>query len=322
MKKEKFIYALIMLQFLIYNLALAQNVAPVKGVGSKYSFRFANLYFEVDAAIGGRICSFQIDSTEILIYNAARLLQSGSTFWPSPQSVWKWPPYAVLDRNPYSVSILNNELTLTSDITSGNLRVLKIFSANSQDSSMSIKYIMKNEGTTAISWAPWEITRVKASGITFFGKGDGSVTGNMAANTSESKGIVWYDQNITKPSATINKFFCDGKGWLAHVCLDNILFIKKFTDISPATAAPEESEIEVYTEPTNLFTELENQGAYVTINQQDSVIWEVKWFARKLPKKIPAAIGSGELVDFTNKIINSNNKSNSTSGKNQKLKQH
>jgi hypothetical protein len=322
MKKEKFIYALIIMHFLIYSQVLTQNVAPAKGEGDKYSFRFANLYFEVDAAMGGRISSFKLDSTEILNFNKAALLQSGSTFWPSPQSVWKWPPYAVIDRNPYSASILSNELILTSEITKSNLRVQKIFSANSQDSSINIKYIMKNEGTTDFSWAPWEITRVKASGITFFDKGDGSVTGNMTGNTTENSGIVWYDQNTTKPSLTINKFFCDGKGWLAHVSLNNILFIKKFTDISPAKAAPDESEIEVYTEPTKLFTELENQGAYVTINQKDSVIWEVKWFARKLPKKIPVAVGSSELVDFTNKIIKSNNKSNSDSGKKQNPKQH
>jgi hypothetical protein len=322
MKKEKFIYALIIMQFLMYSMVLAQNVAPVKGVGSKYSFSFANLYFEVDAALGGRICSFKLDSTEILNYNAAMLLQSGSTFWPSPQSVWKWPPYAVLDRNPYSVSIRNNELTLTSEITTGNLRVQKIFSASPLDSSISIRYIMKNEGTTDISWAPWEITRVKASGITFFGKGEGTVTGNMATNTTETHGIVWYDQNTTKPSININKFFCDGKGWLAHVTLDNILFIKKFADITVAKAAPEESEIEVYTEPTKRFTELENQGAYVSINQKDSVIWEVKWFARKLPKKIPVAVGSTELVDFTNTIIESNSNANIAPKKKKILKQH
>jgi len=304
----------ISLLLLINSLVFAQKIEPVKkATGSKYSLSFANIYFEVDAAIGGRICSFKLDSNEILNINTTNLLQSGSTFWPSPQSVWNWPPIATIDRNPYTASILNHELILTSDISSGNLQVQKIFSANLQDSSISIKYIMKNEGTTDITWAPWEITRVKPSGITYFGKGESSVTGDMVSNTSELAGIVWYDQNNTTPSYTKKKFFCDGKGWLAHVTTDNVLFIKKFTDISPAAAAPSESEIEVYTEPNKLYTELENQGAYVTIKQKDSIIWEVKWFARKLPEKIPIKIGSNELIEITNKIIGSNSKTEGTS---------
>jgi hypothetical protein len=318
---KKFIYTLIITQLLVYSQVRAQNVAPVKIADSKYCFQFANLYFEVDAALGGRICSFKLDSAEILNFNKAALLQSGSTFWPSPQSTWKWPPIAVIDRNPYSDSLSNNQLVLTSNITKDNLRVQKIFSANSEDSSISIKYIMKNEGTTDISWAPWEISRVKASGITFSGKGEGSVTGNMTGNTTETPGIVWYDQNTTNPSANVNKYFCDGKGWLAHATVDGILFVKKFANISMANAAPEESEIEVYTEPRKLFTELENQGAYVTIKPKDSVIWEVKWFARKLPKEISVTVGSAGLIEFTNKIINSCENVKSKPGKKKNRKQ-
>lgn len=298
-------YCLLILNlFLISSYLPAQKVVPLKGNESKYSFKFANLFFEVDAAIGGRISSFKLDNIEILHSNDKNLLQSGSTFWPSPQSVWKWPPSKVLDSKPYKATILNNELILTSDISIDSLRVVKIFSANSQDSSIIIKYILKNEGTKEVKWAPWEITRVKPSGITFFAKGEGTLTGDMISNTSESSGVVWYDQNTTTPSFTKKKFFSDGRGWLAHITLDTILFIKKFRDIAPKNAAPAESEIEVYTEPTKLYTELENQGEYMTINQKDSLVWEVKWFARKLPSTIPVDVGNKGLIDFTYKIIN------------------
>ena len=314
MKKINIIYTLAFMQVLVYSTTFAQNVEPVKGEGGKYSFGFANLYFEVDASKGGRICSFQLDKKEIL-YNSANMLQSGSTFWPSPQSVWNWPPNAVLDRRSYASTILKNELVLTSDTSSLHLQFIKIFSANSKDSSISIKYVMKNTSTTAISWAPWEITRVKASGITFFEKGEGSVTGDMVSNTNEISGIVWYDQNTSTNSMSIKKFFCDGKGWLAHVTTDNILFIKNFTDIPLAKAAPAESEIEVYTEPSKLYTELENQGAYVTLNPKDSISWQVKWYARKLPEKTSVKAGSNELVALTNKIINGNHKMKRSSSK-------
>ncbi len=302
MKKKNGIYILIIIHFFIYSLS-AQDITPVKGLAGKYSFCFANVYFEIDTAIGGRICSFKLDNAEIIHRNDKNLLQSGSTFWLSPQSVWNWPPNPVLDFKPYAATISNNELILASDITSDSIRILKIFSANSKESSICIKYIIKNEGTKYMKWAPWEITRVEPSGITFFAKGEGSVTGDMLGNTSETSGIVWYDQSTAMPSFTKKKFFCDGKGWLAHVTANNILFIKKFADIPLAKTAPAENEIEVYTEPTKLYTELENQGAYSLIYPKDSLVWEVKWFARNLPKKIPVAVGSSKLVDFANKII-------------------
>jgi hypothetical protein len=312
MIKKNLIYTVVILQFLVHSCAISQNIKPVKNNDSKYSFSFANLYFEVDASIGGRVSSFKLDSSEILNFDTKYLLQSGSTFWPGPQSAWGWPPIAVLDHKPYEAVIAKNELKLTSDVTSDNLRVVKIFSANLQDSSISIKYIMKNTGKKDISWAPWEITRVKPSGVTFFEKGEGDVTGDMSVNTSEISRIVWYDQNTSTPSFTKKKFFSDGKGWLAHATTDNVLFIKKFADISLKEAAPAESEIEVYTNPQKLFTELENLGAYVTINPEDSVVWEVKWFARKIPKKVAVEVGSKELIMVTNKIIGCNSDANGT----------
>lgn len=306
MKKKNLIYAVVILQFLVHSCAVSQKIKPVKNNESKYSFSFANLYFEVDASIGGRVSSFKNDGKEILNFDEKHLLHSGSTFWPGPQSVWQWPPIAVLDNQPYQVNISDNELTLTSGVAPNNLRFIKIFSVSTQDSSVSIKYVMKNEGKADATWAPWEITRVKPSGITFFEKGEGSVTGNMVDNTTESSGIVWYNQNATSPSFNKYKFFSDGKGWLAHVTEDNILFIKKFDDISQKSAAPEESEVEVYTNPQKLFTELENLGAYVTIKPGESVTWEVKWFAKKVPGEVAIEEGSDKLVELAKQIVNNN----------------
>lgn len=308
MKKCKFIYTVVILQFLIYSCSVSQHIKPVKNGESKYSFSFANLYFEVDASIGGRVSSFKAGGKEILNFDKNQLLSSGSTFWPGPQSEWHWPPIAAIDSQPYEVSISNTELTLTSAIAPNNLRIIKIFSLNSKDTSVSIKYVMKNEGKKDITWAPWEITRVKVSGITFFEMGNGEITGDMASSAFEISGIVWYDQNTATPSYTKKKFFSDGKGWLAHATADSILFIKKFADISLKEAAPSESEIEVYTQPTRLFTELENLGAYVTIKPGESVTWEVKWFAKKVSDKVPIVVGSDKLVKLAKRIVKSNSK--------------
>jgi hypothetical protein len=286
----------------VFSNTQAQSVIPEKGTGSIFSLTFANIYFEVDSARGARISSLMLDNTEILYNDFNATDNAGSTFWPSPQSVWGWPPAVNLNNKPYSVTISGNKITFKGAIdTKSQLRFYKTMYANTSDTSITIEYVMKNEKSTVQKWAPWEISRVLASGLTVFPKGLGSVTGDMKTRTSEENGYVWYDQDHANSPG--NKFFSDGKGWLAHVTGDNILFVKKFEDITPTQAAPAEAEIEVYTAPGDTYTELENQGAYVSIATKDSVTWKVKWYARLLPVSVNATVGSKSLTDYILKLI-------------------
>jgi hypothetical protein len=175
-------------------------------------------------------------------------------------------------------------------------------SANSADTSIIIDYCIKNEKTLAQKWAPWEITRVSNSGLTVFSKGSGTVTGDMAGRTQTVSGYVWYDQDATggEPGS---KFFCDGKGWLAHVVDGDMLFIKKFDDVAVGKAAPNEAEVEVYTSGNLPYTELENQGTYTTIASKDSISWRVKWYARKLPASVKVSVGSVSLTNYIEAVL-------------------
>jgi hypothetical protein len=295
---------LVLLIFLGATLTLtrAQSVIPERAGGSGFSFTFANIYFEIDSARGARISSFMLDDTEILYVDGSAGDNIGSTFWPSPQSVWGWPPIANLNNKPYAASISGDKIIFKGATDSKyQLRFYKTMYASLADTSITIEYVMKNEKSTTQKWAPWEVSRVLANGLTVFPKGLGAVTGDMKTRTSEENGYVWYDQdNANSPG---NKFFCDGKGWLAHVTSDDILFIKKFEDITPTQAAPAESEIEVYTAPADLYTELENQGAYVNIAGKDSVTWKVKWIARKLPSSVDISVGSKSLTEYIEKLV-------------------
>lgn len=294
----------------VFSNTQAQSVIPEKGTGSIFSLKFANIYFEVDSARGARISSFMLDDTEILYNDFSATDNVGSTFWPSPQKPWNWPPPANLNNKPYSTSISGNKITFkgeTDPYPATQLRFYKTMYANPGDTSITIEYVMKNEKSTVQKWAPWEVTRVLATGLTVFAKGLGAVTGKMAPRTSEENGFVWYDQdNANSPG---DKFFCDGKGWLAHVTSDNILFVKKFEDITPVQAAPNEAEVEVYTAPDDSYTELENQGAYVSIAGKDSVTWKVKWYARMLPSSVDATVGSISLNNYILKILASDSPS-------------
>lgn len=280
----------------------AQPVTPNKSSGSKFSITCANLYFEVDSARGARISSFKIDDSELLYVDFATTDMAGSTFWPSPQSVWGWPPAVNLDSKPYLSKIYGDTILFKGATdTKSQLRFYKRMFASVKDTSITIQYVIKNEKSTSQTWAPWEITRVPATGLTIFSKGSGSVTGDMASRTREINGLVWYDQDqFNSPG---NKFFCDGQGWLAHVTSDNFLFIKKFENITAAKKAPGEAEIEVYTASDDSYTELEDQGAYTSIASKDSIKWKVKWLARAIPSSIEVSAGSKSLSDYIASIL-------------------
>lgn len=280
----------------------AQMLTPIKSSGSKFSITCANLYFEVDSARGARISSFKIDDSELLYVDFATTDMAGSTFWPSPQSVWNWPPAVNLDSKPY-LSKINGDTILFKGATDtkSQLRFYKRMFGSLADTSITIQYVIKNEKSTSQTWAPWEITRVPATGLTIFSKGSGSVTGDMASRTREINGLMWYDQD--QYNSPGNKFFCDGQGWLAHVTRDNFLFIKKFENITAAKKAPGEAEIEVYTASDDSYTELEDQGAYTSIASKDSIKWKVKWLARALPTSVDVSAGSKSLSDYIASIL-------------------
>ena len=282
----------------------AQTTIPQKESGSKFSIKCENLYFEIDSADGARISSFKLDDKQLLSVGSSSDTQNGSTFWPSPQSVWNWPPLAALDNKPYSSNINGKKITFMGSVDSKTqLRFYKTMYASAADTSIVIEYTMKNEKSSAQSWAPWEITRVVGKGLSVFAKGDGTATGILAPSTEELNGYVWYDQdnNIIDKSGTY-KFICDGKGWLAHAT-DGMVFIKQFEDIKQTEAAKAEAEVEVYTAFGNTYTELENQGAYVSIPSKDSTTWTVKWFARELPASVEVSVGSTSLIAFIESVL-------------------
>jgi len=280
----------------------SQTVIPQKGMDSKFSLSVANVYFEIDAARGARITSFKLNDNELMYVEFNTTDMAGSTFWPSPQ-IWPWPPAVNLDSKPYQSTIKQNKIVFTGTTDSQSmLRFYKTMYANSIDTSIIIEYCIKNEKSTSQKWAPWEITRVLNSGLTLFAKGDGSVTGDMTGRTELLNGYVWYDQDNTSDGSG-NKFFCDGKGWLAHVVDGNMLFIKKFDNVATGKAAPNEAEIEVYTAGDKSYTEIENQGSYVTIASKDSIVWRVKWFARKLPALVDVNTGSNSLTDYIENVL-------------------
>lgn len=277
--------------------------------GSKYSLSFGSTYFEVDAALGGRITSFKAAGQELLA-DAATTGQEyywGSTFWPSPQN-WALPPIgtdtiATIDNQPYTPKLENGVLTLTSALNTAPPAIVltKKFSADVAKEAVIIEYTMTNGGTKPVAVAPWEVTRVAGGGISFYPEASAPVLHDqnlVLPPTTLEAGARWFKHDVSVTAAT--KFFADGKdGWVAHAAGD-LLLIKTFPDISAAQSPPGESEIEIYAVPK--YVEVEQQGAVETLAVgASSAHWTVRWYARKLAA--PAAVGSAELVTYVQNQI-------------------
>lgn len=279
----------------------AQDVVPTQD-GDKYSLTTGDLFFEVDASNGGQVSSFAVSGSELLYYGGGD--NQGSTFWPSPQDPWGWPPSTQLDNDDYATEITNNSIVMQGEKDpASQLSFKKTFTANSTEKSILLEYeILNTRESGSYSVAGWEVTRVPtAGGLSFFPKGDGEVSGNFADYTEESGGIVWYDADNSDPGG--RKFFCDGsEGWLAHVNKDGYLFVKTFDDVPEGDMAPGEAEVEFWHASPGSYVELENQSEYVSIPAGGTLTYTVKWTAKKLSDEIDATEGSTELVGYVRNI--------------------
>lgn len=288
--------------------ALAAPVPP-QLTGSTYVFTFPNNgpRMEVDPAPGGRIVSLKLGTPEFLYLNRANNnLLWGSVFWTAPQSDWNWPPPAAHNLNAYTGGPKGNVLVLAGGVDNvSKFSMVKNYSGESADTSITITYIIKNGGTAAKSAAPWAITRVLPGGLTFWGKGPGPMRGNHATLVKEQGGWVWFDHAAgSGVSGSIPKLFGDGTGWLAHVNAGGQLLLMVFPDITQAQAAPQEAEIEIYTEPSQALMEIEHLGAYASIPAGDSLSYTIRWYLRQLPEGAQKAVGNAGLTAYVQSLLN------------------
>jgi hypothetical protein len=303
---------LLLFSFILLQLQAQQPVTPQKDVNGNISFQLGNIFFQVNPNHGARIESFKLDGTEFLYVEHKPGAEDmyGSTAWLSPQNIWNWPPQAQIDLNAYTGGIAGNKVILTSaQATAGNIKFLmrKTFSADLQDSSVSINYTIINKSTDARSFAVWEIMRVPTGGLSFFPL-NGAITGDLAPLFEIQDGIAWWDYDSLENN--VNKAFADGNGgWLAHAGNNRIIEVKKFPD-SPSNfpnggnGSPLEKEIEFYADGGMNYNEIEKHTDYKLIPVGDSATLTMKWFLRKLPDNIAIRPGNTALVNYVTGVLN------------------
>ena len=259
----------------------AQTVNSLEN--GKYSLSVGDVTLTVDASRGGKIVSYKYKDTEIL--SQTRMPNSfGSTFWTSPQSEWNWPPVPEYDTKPFNAEVTDGKLVLTGEKSKRfGYKVRKEFVTDTKDNAIVITYTLVNESGETRKVAPWEISRVPNGGILFFDAKEVTPANNMAGLPFVyEKKAAWYVLDEDRVNRKIN---ADGKGWLAF-CDKGLLFVKKFPDLKPAEPAPAEAEIQIYADPGKTFVEIEEQGAYTTLQPGEELNWTVRWYL--MPTDLPA----------------------------------
>ncbi len=270
---------------------------PIDRGDGKLVLEFGSTYFEVAPGHGARITSLRQAGVELLTQTGASNYADavGSTFWPSPQT-WPWPPPAEIDTGKYAVSIdAGFAITLEGAPNSDtSLKVSKTFSADLKREALELQYAMTNTGTESVRWAPWEITRMPATGLAFWPTG-GEPFGPQPMVSQAAAGHTWCDPSKTDGEG---KLFADGAGgYLAYAVGDRLL-IKQFPDQLASAMAPNEAEIELYVNPDHSYMEVEQQGAYASIGPGQTARWKVSWYVRKLPAGVVPSVGNPDLIAF------------------------
>jgi hypothetical protein len=274
---------------------------PIDRGEGRLVLEFGSTYFEVDPGHGGRIISLRQGEQELLTATGAPNYADafGSTFWPSPQS-WPWPPPAEIDNLAYTASVDETGTIVLRGLPNADtgLQVTKRFSADLRREALVLEYAMTNTTAAPVQWAPWEITRMPATGLAFWPSG-GAPFGDSPLATETALNHTWCDPSSTEGEA---KVFADGGGGYLAYALGDRLLIKQFEDQPASAAAPGEAEVELYVNAGHDYLELENQGAYAPIAPNETVTWRVVWYVRQLPGDA-ASSSRADLVAFVAKTL-------------------
>ena len=265
-----------------------------------HTLSVGNNTFSVSSSEGGRILSYTYNGREILSPASVHQLNYGSTLWPSPQRDWGWPPYPVLDTESYVVRMDQDTLVLDSkpDTVSG-FRFQKKFSIDMRDSSVRIAYSIFNISREEKKVAAWDVCRTKG-GVSFF-----PIDKNTDLPASSLKGVfvnddlLWYHFNKDSVPEPQKLFSTAKEGWLAHL-IDNLLFIKKYPDISITELSPGQGEIEIFAQKEGTYIELENHGPYTVLQPGEQLTYNEKWFLRQ----VDTTLAPLRLVETVRMIIN------------------
>lgn len=233
----------------------------------------------VDLAMGAHVVTFALRGRNALAHGTAEI---GSTLWPSPQSLWGWPPPPVLDKAPYEeLPGKAGQLAAVSGVCPlTNLQVRKCFWFEGE--ALQLSYTLINRSEQALRVAPWEVTRV-SGGLSFY-PGDSiprqlSVPDGaaMPAEVELADGHIWHRYEPLRQGGHY-KVFGAGGPWLANFN-SGLLFVKCFPSVPAHWLAPAQAAVEIYAhgDESAPYIELEQQGPWRELAAGEARSWQVSW---------------------------------------------
>lgn len=248
---------------------------------------------------GGRITHFFHEGRNVLLDSG---IQTGSTFWPSPQSLWKWPPPASIDEAPYDlIEHSDQRLSLRSPCDEV-LGVQVTKSVAPIQHGFTVTYMITNISDCIVTMAPWEISRVRG-GVTFY-RSDSKPEAHSTCEAISDAGCYWFDYKVDELRGIPKVFANNTAGWLAYAEA-GLLLLKNFPRIAQEEVAPMEGEVEIYghADVLNPYVEIEQQGPFKAIMPGMRLIWAVDWRLFTLPDSIRVEVGSKSLTDFVDQAV-------------------
>ena len=269
-----------------------------------YRIAFGPYAVEVDPDDGGRIVEFSLDGRSVIVPCSESPEAYASSFWPSPQSAWSWPPPVEFDKLPWTVAVEGKALKLTSGTSeklglSAQQRLLVV----PEHGALSIEFQITNHGSSPRKVAPWQNTRVRPKGITFYPSHEATYE-QSSLKLKPIDGITWYAHDPSQVKDSLKSYADGSEGWMAQVDAD-LLFVKVFPDVSREAQAPEEGEIVIYVSNSGRFVEMEQQGSYTELAPGQSLTWPVQFLIKRIPKNIEIKPYSLQLVELAREMASS-----------------
>jgi len=267
---------------------------------------------DIVAAEGGRLAAVRYHDVDLVLPPGRVPGFYGDTFWPSPQARFEWPPPPVLDAGPYAVVAESESgVTLRSEPDPDvGFQVDKQIEIS--EHGLTIDFTLTNVWDRPQQVAPWQVTRAPRDGLLVWAPGQPFTDADRMQKQDEDPGC-WFlhadstatfgglESTATHASIRVrevpltSKYFTDARGWLAHVH-HGTLFLRTFPDIAADQAAPRQGELELYFNVEKDYTELENQGAYVTLGPGQSLTYPVQWHFRRVSPGLAEAGVTPELL--------------------------
>lgn len=271
---------------------------------SEFSLEFGTTRFCVDPNVGGRITEFSVNGENVLypLEDLGDWTNGGSTFWTSPQSAWGWPPNPLVDRARYAARLdeTRHRLVLESqpfELSGSALTVTKQFWPDRHRGAVMVEYVVHNHGA-ALWLAGWEVSRLAATGQSFFAGQQKRALGGLPPplTASDAAGWTWMDHAEQLAEAKLGADAA--RGFVAYTS-PRVLFLKLFEEHPSSTSAPGEAQIELYVKPGR-YVEIEQQGPYRELGPGEELAYRLSWYIRSLEPDTARS----SAVELTRHLLN------------------